>query len=732
MEPLRTHIDFESRSLVDLIKLGEHAYARHWSTAPLMLTIGTAPKGVRPTFNTIDFFAIPGYANAHYPATPEGTYSGFKVPCPLAIVAAIARGDVFVAHNARFEQALYYYICHLRWGWPLPKRWSCTAARSRYFGIRASLDGSSSDLEVVSRKDERGKQFINDFCKPRKYKGAKKDGIVKELWFEPHENPFGWQVGLDYCQIDGETEADVDAVLPDLPPFEQAAWDWDFEINTRGVPIDLVSVERAIAYSEHFTLEANRKFEAITALRPTQRDKVLEYLQQREEIDSLGDLRSKTLKRMVTSDFPEDLRDVIQIRLDCSLASVKKLETMARVADPKDGRARGGLLYGGAHTMRWSAKRIQIQNMKRGDATTQARMFEYLQGNSWAAGLGDPKVRSLSDALLEGPEKAVHAREILPWVDAAEWRFMRPLASLSVSMRGFIQAPYGQELIAADFSQIEARVLAWLARCDWLLAAFRNKDDPYVKFGAEYMYGVKYEDCFEYKNGKREVAMHFKRERQIAKSAVLGAGFGLGKRKFVEYCDNSDLIITEEEADKTISAYRQAHPEIVSLWSRVEKASILATANEGQRYTLGGTGVSFYVWRIDAERYWLVCELPSGRCIHYYRPKLEITERWGQMKEQLTFRTEWNGKSYRESTYGGKLVENIVQAVARDIMVVGGLNGEKAGYRAIMLVHDEVVTLRPKGEGSAEELCTLMCKQEAWVTDLPIDAEGTVMERYGK
>ena len=718
---LRTHIDFETRSLIDLIKLGEHAYARHWSTSPLMLTIGTAPKGVTPDFSIIDFFKVPGYSNAIYPSTPAGSPSVFRVPCPPAILSAVARGDTFVSHNARFEQAIYYYICNLRWGWPLPDNWSCTAARSRYFGIRASLEGAASDLEVLSQKDARGKQFINDFCKPRKYVGPKKDGIVKELWYEPHENPAGWQAGLEYCVIDGMAEADIDAVLPDLPPFEQAAWEWDFKINTRGVPIDLESVERAIAYSDHFTLEANDRFEKITSLRPTQRDRVLEYLQQREEITDLGDLRSKTLKRLVASDFPEDLQDVIQIRLDCSLASVKKLQTTALVTDTHDCRARGGHLYGGAHTMRWSHKRIQTGNMKRSDPATLKLMFDYLTGNTWAAQPENPL------GVLGGP---LQPRDRLPWVDAAEWRWMRPLAALSVSMKGFIQAIDGHELIDADYSQIEARVLAWLARCMWLLDAFRVGQDPYVKFGAEFMYSKAYDDCFEFDGDKRVVAKSFKRQRQIAKSAVLGAGFGLGRRKFVEYCDNSDLIITEAEADATISAYRDAHQEIVRLWTRVEACAIGATANPGHRYELAGTGVSFYTWHIDDERYWLVCELPSGRCLYYYRPKIQLQQFYGKVKEQLTFRTEWVGRSYRESTYGGKLTENIVQAIARDILVVGGLKAEAAGYPTIMLVHDSNVTMPLKGHGSPEHLAQVMCEPEPWYTDLPVTAEAKRMDRY--
>lgn len=734
MEPLRTHIDFETRSLIDLPKLGEHAYARHWSTTPLMLTIGTAPRGERPVFEIIDFFKVPSYAANVYPKRTEEQlrWNIFKVPCPPAILRAVAEGHVFVAHNARFEQSIYYYICHKKWGWPLPILWSCTAARSRYFGLRASLEGSSSDLEVLAQKDPRGKQFIDDFCKPRKYHGPKKNGIIKELWYEPHENPEGWQAGIEYCITDGQAEADIDNVLPDLPPFEQWAWEWDFLINTRGVPIDLQAVERAICYSDHFTASANTRFEEITALRPTQRDRVLEYLQQRDEIDNLGDLRSKTLKRLVQSEFPPDLRDIIQIRLDASLASVKKLETMKKVADPNDGMARGGHLYGGAHTMRWSHKRIQTGNMKRGDKDIAAAMFEYLENPLFWSDLGHNGGPALDFDPLGPPGMPVEQLSKPAWVDAAEWRFMRPLAALSVSMKGFIRAIDGHELIDVDYSQIEARVLAWLARCEWLLQAFRDKKDPYIKFAAEHMYrDTKYEDYFDPKTSKPWKKGPYARKRQIAKSAVLGAGFGLGKPKFVEYCDNSDLIITLEEASETIDAYRNAHPEIVTLWKRFENAAIMAVANPGQTVEIGGTGVKFYTWHIDSERYWLVRQDPSGSCQHYYRPKIQLVQRYGRTQEQLTFRTEWNGKSYRESTYGGKLVENCVQKIARDILVEGGREAEAAGYPTVMLVHDSNVTMPKIGHGSPEELAKLMCTHKAWYTDLPIEAEAGRMQRYG-
>lgn len=689
MAQLRTHIDFETRSLADLRAVGEHAYAQHPTALPLMLAYNT--RGMNRT-KVEDFFETPNYsANA----VPE---------CPREIRDAIARGDTFVAHNARFEQSIWYWVCHVRWGWPMPELWSCTARRARYWGLRASLDGAASDLELTVQKDKRGKEFIDTFCKPRR----KIKGVIRKPWAEPWEEPVKWQEGLEYCGTDVDVEMGIDDLLPDLPPFEQSIWELDFKMNTRGLPIDVENVDRATVFSEVYTAEAVAKFNAITGLNPTQRDRVLEYINQREEIEELGDLRSKTLRRLITTDFPEDLRDVIDIRLETSKASVKKLIKM-RSCTTSDGRARGLFLDYGAHTGRWTAKRIQPQNFTRGNKHTQKAVHAFLE--RW------------------GPD----------WQDKADLIFARPLGALASSMRGFIKAPEGKKIVVGDYAQIEARVLAWLAREMELLEAFRQGKDPYVGFGAKYIYIRDYDDCFEIVDGRRQVKEDFGKQRQVSKSAVLGAGFGLGKRQFVVYCDNQDIIITEAEAETTITAYRKAHPAIchweTGLWARCERAAIIATTSEGKRIGVRGTDIIFTVHRIDEQRYWLLCYLPSGRHIAYYRPKVRLGTRFGRTKEILSFRTEWVGKSYREDTYGGKLVENIVQGTARDIMALGALNAEAAGYPVIGLVHDEVVTLPDdafNGDKAHEKLCELMCDLPAWVTDCPIEAEGGTLYRYGK
>lgn len=690
MTELKSHIDFETRSQAELARqlaVGEHAYAAHPTTDPLLLA-----------------FKTPNMAYVRVQDLTKDT------SFPVELDLALSRGDRFVAHNARFEQAIWYWQMHLRFGWPLLSKWSCTAARARYWGLRASLEGAASDLEVPHQKNKRGEELIKIFCKPRK----KVKGVIKQNWATPEELPAEWAEFKQYCGDDVLAEMDIDAILPELPEFEQAIWDLDYTINWRGLPIDHELVDRATMFCDFYTNHNITRFNAITGgINPTQRDKVLEYVQQRElEIDNL---RSKTLKRLNMSDLDPDLREIVQIRLEAAKASVKKLQAMHRCTT-EDGRARGLLLYYGAHTGRYSGKRIQPQNFTRGNRDAQASMFNYLEDESiWGTA-------SFGNSPFDLPA----------WARIGDLTFARPLGTLAQSMRGFIKAPDGYRFVVCDYAQIEARVLAWLARAERKLDAFRTGKDLYVDF-ATAMYGRTYDEYFELVDGKLKVKKGaFADERQIAKSAELGCGYGLGGTAFVAYCDNMDIIINETYAKQVVKTWRDNNPEIVDYWSRVERGACMATMFEDRTVRVGDF-VQFKVHRVDEERWWLRCILPSGRHIAYYRPKVQDVATWGgRVRQELSFRTEWNGKSYRESTYGGKLVENIVQGTARDIMMCGIQNGEANGYECVLTVHDENVTLRPNGQGSAAELERLMCDLPAWVTDCPITAEGGEMVRYGK
>jgi len=655
------------------------------------------------------------YKNTSYPACKEDDafLHAYKVPLPTPLKIAIENDYIFVAHNARFEQDIWYWICHKRWGWPMPKRWSCTAARSAYWGLRRSLEGAGSDLEIeIQKQTALGKEFIQTFCIPRKYKGPKKNGIITQLWAEPDELPVAWSDGKFYCMVDAKAESQIDRLLPDLPKFEQQIWDLDFRINSHGIPIDLDSVGKAIHFSDHYSQHAVQRFNALTSLNPTQRDRVLEYLNQREEMEKLPNLRTKTLSRIIQNDLPTDLRDVINIRLDSARASVKKLESM-RANTSTDGFARGLFVYYGAHTGRFSAKRVQPHNFIRGNAKMAEAMFRYFNNGCWHGGLGPSGMPA--------------------WVEQADLFFPRPLKALAHSMRGFIAAPEGKVILSGDYSQIEARVLAWLANCETLLSSYTSGEDVYVRFAADHMYRREYASYF---NGDGKILPQFADERQRAKSAVLGCGFQLGSRGFLEYCDNVDIILTERDAEFTVQAYRNAYPEISDwnngLWSRANYCAIRATEQEGDKVQLWGTTITYHVHRLDSERWWLLCTLPSGRHIAYYRPKVQDVNQWG--KPVLSFRTEWMGKSYREHTYGGRLVENMVQGIARDIMCIGALNAEADGFNIFALIHDEIVSLTYNAliDEQKQQLKACLLDLPDWCGGLPLDAEVKSMLRYSK
>ena len=204
---------------------------------------------------------------------------------------------------------------------------------------------------------------------------------------------------------------------------------------------------------------------------------------------------------------------------------------------------------------------------------------------------------------------------------------------------------------------------------------------------------------------------------------------------FQAYCDALDIVITLEEAEMIVRAYRDAYPEISNyqsgLWSRANYCAVQAVLNEGEVVTLWGTQITFHVHRLDNERWWLLITLPSGRHIAYYRPRADEVNRWGQ--PALSYRTEWHGRTQREQTYGGKIVENIVQAVARDICAVGALNAAREGFDLTALIHDEVITIHPSNSLETQErLKRCLLDVPACYAGLPLNAEVKAMRRYSK
>jgi len=387
---------------------------------------------------------------------------------------------------------------------------------------------------------------------------------------------------------------------------------------------------------------------------------------------------AEALKR---DDLDDTTRLLLQLRVEAGKASTKKLISMLACADPVDWVVQGTFLLYGAHTGRYAGRLVQPQNFVRGLLKRHQRdlVFDLL---------------NLSDAQL--------------FTLLYDW----PIGYISQCMRGFIRAPAGYELAVVDYAAIEARVLAWVAGEETLLRAFRAGVDVYKLMAVKLYRLASVDDVTD-------------EQRRIAKNLVLGCGYQLGGVRFVDYAAKAGVVLTEEFAVAAVKTYRESVPHIKASWKKVEVLAANAIRNPGEVYV--GLRCKFYM-----QEHWLCIELPSGRCIRYPYARALPTERWGKPAWALSFKTEIKGMFLRETTYGGKLIENIVQGIAFDIMAEGMQNAEDAKYPVHGTVHDELITLRRKGTSDVKTLERLVCKMPSWATGLPLDAKGFVCDRYEK
>jgi DNA polymerase bacteriophage-type len=349
-----------------------------------------------------------------------------------------------------------------------------------------------------------------------------------------------------------------------------------------------------------------------------------------------------------------------------------------------DGRVRGAFLYWGASTGRLAGRLIQPQNFTRG---------EYKPHQLYAL-----------FSLLRHRDAEVF--ELL-----YEW----PIDALAQGMRGYICAPPGQKFVVVDFAAIEARVLVWLARQMDAVEAYHQNADMYKRLAVR-LYHLKSED---------EVTTP---QRKFAKDIWLGSGFQLGWQGFITNCLKRGIVVNEEEARSGIGAYREGNPLVVKMWADVEECAtraVLTKASSTKPVQL--RNLAFFV-----EDIWFCIRLPSGRLLRYPYPEVQNTMRFRKIVKKLTYRSEIKGKWVREGTYGGKLIENIVQAIARDLMVNACFNAEAKGYPIVGTVHDELISLVNKEFGSPHELEEVLRDKPSWATDCPVNAEGWEGERYRK
>lgn len=594
---------------------------------------------------------------------------------PQEVVDAIFDDSIIKsAWNAQFERTCLskYFGTQLD-----PDSWQCTMVWAASLSLPLKLATAAQALKTAQQKDAVGERLIRYFsipCKPTKSNG----GRTRNL---PEHAPDDWKLFKSYCIQDVETERDIRKRLERFPMMPQE-WDYyhmDQRINDRGVLIDKELVRQAIICDMMLSEEMTRRAYALTGLEnPNSVSQLKGWLEDRGiEVDSLG---KKNVASLITDldkhSADGEALDMMKLRLQMAKSSVKKYQAAERYIC-EDGRAHGLFQFSGANrTQRWAGRGIQLQNLPQNHIATldEARdlvklgcfdMIEVLYGNT-------PDI-------------------------------------LSQLIRTMLIPKDGCEFIVADFSAIEARVLAWLAGEQWRLDAFKAGQDIYCA-SASQMFGVPV-----VKHGINGEL------RQKGKVAELACGYGGGAGALISM-GALDMGLKEDELPDIISSWRDANPEIVKFWYAVEKAAIETVKDHNDR-SVGRIGFQF-----SANTLWIV--LPSGRRLAYIKPRLQ-PNRFGRMA--LTFEgLGANNKWVRGETYSGKLTENITQATARDLLAEAMRRMELAELGIVGHVHDEVILEVPKNSITVDEVCGIMNQNPKWAEGLPLSSAGYTGAWYYK
>lgn len=573
------------------------------------------------------------------------------------------------AYNAQFERVCFSKYLDRCLD---PRQWRCTAVMASYLTLPARLADVAVALAVTEKKMDEGKDLIRYFsmpCKPSKANG----GRIRNL---PAHAPEKWAVYKRYNTQDVETERAVHKALEPyaLPESEWALYALDQTINDRGVRVDRVLVENAIRVDEAFSQKAFQRARALTGLdNPRSVSQLKAWLaDQNMPMESLA----KKIVQEKAKDADGIVKELLNLRLELSKTSIKKYETIARCVC-SDGRIHGTLqFYGASRTGRWAGRLLQVQNLPQ---------------------------NHLEDLDL--------AREIVRRGDVEQLDMLYGSVpdTLAELIRTALIPQEGCRLIVADFSAIEARVLAWLAGEEWVLDEFRGEGKIY-EATASRMFHVPKETII--KGHPNHVY------RQKGKQATLSCGYGGG----VGALKNMGAQMPEEEMQPLVDAWRDANPHIVAFWKAVDQGMRRVIL---ERCSVRVGKVSL-MWLEEK----LFIQLPSGRRLCYLSPQLTIN-RFGRQSIAYLVPAA-SGQMEMVETFGGKAVENVTQAIARDLLGHALMNLEKHGYHVVFHVHDECVMEVPCGVGSVEEACAIMSTPPSWAQDLPLRAEGYACPSYRK
>ena len=631
-------IDFETRSAVDLRKTGVYKYAADPST-DIWCMAYKAPWS--------DDVLV------WMPGDERDTY----------LEDWIMAGGLLSAWNANFERTIWNEIMVGRYQWPRTniKQWRCTMAQASAMGLPRALGQAAAVLGVEEQKDKTGAALMLRMARPRKVNA---DGSY--TWWDTKDK---LDTLIAYCRQDVRTELSVAEVLNEMPDAERRLYQLDQRINDRGVALDVDLVNRVKALAENARVEIDAEIQRLTKGQVKAATNAMELTAwlnahgiQAKSVDK------QTVGRLLSFDRMHPvIREVLKLRQNGAKSSTAKYDAMLHAVNA-DGRMRGLLVYHGAATGRWSGKLVQPQNFPR-PQKKQDELDEIIA-----------KLKAEEDVSAHGAG-TVLASDLL---------------------RSMLVADEGHRLMFADYSAIEARVLAWVAGQRDLVETFKNGGDVY-KDMASAIYSVNVESVTD-------------KQRQVGKMAILGCGYGMGGKRFAEQCATMGINVAEDEAKRIVSVYREKNNRIAQYWRDVENDFVEMVKGAGRVGTVP-------------------LLLPSGRSLTYHNPRIIQRETpWGAMRDtaQVDTLNSVTRQWVSQIIWGGLLTENVVQATARDMMATAMMALEVKGYNVILSVHDEIICEVPDNFGSLDEMIDTMTRVPAWAEGCPINAEGKEGKRYRK
>jgi DNA polymerase len=581
------------------------------------------------------------------------------------------------AYNAAFERTCISKHFGIQCD---PLQWRCTAVWGLALGYPGYLEGIAEVLKLEAQKDSRGKNLIKYFsvpCKPTQVNGMRTRNY-------PHHDPEKWQEYIEYNRQDVVVEREVRRQLErfPVPDHEWQLWALDQRINDTGVRLDPLLFKQAIACDEQYGLRLVQEAMELTGLdNPNSVAQLKEWLADRG-LDASDGLSKEFMPQLLDEAPDEETRRVLELRQEMSKTSVDKFNAMER-SICSDERARGLLQFCGANrTWRWAGRLIQVQNLPQNkiDDLELAR-----------------------DTLKSGD------------FELLELMFGAPPFVLSQLIRTAFIPSEGCRFIVSDFSAIEARVIAWLADEHWVLDVFRGHGKIYEATAAQ-MFKVPFETI---RKGHENYQLRAK-----GKVATLACGYQGGPNALIAMGALRSGI-PEEELPALVKQWRNANPNIRNLWYAVEESAVTAVREKTTVKVAHGVQYRY------APGY-LFADLPSGRSLAYVNPRIKPDKNFN--KDGLVFdgMDQVKKKWMSHRTYGGRLVENLVQAIARDCLAESLMRLDREGYKTIMHVHDEVVLDVPLGMGSLEHVTAIMGQPIDWAPNLPLSAAGFECDFYQK